>query len=206
MDSSSQNLTTLGLAVGAGLCAAGYLFETIRRAGLFQVLLFDWKALPTGRTLMFKPFQGRYRDISKSWKEVMVFTEGHPGCPNEVWGLYFDDPKRVEESKCRYSLGVVMNGNATKELESILTQNGFIKVDDVPANTNFLHTSFPFTGMLSIIFLVMRVYPRFEVECKKQNVKEDADGMMVEVTRTKEGVSEIFHVNTKCEPLLKARQ
>jgi hypothetical protein len=208
MATSNQQATlAFGAVVGTATCAALYLLNRLRRAGAFQVLVFDWKELPSDRTIMFKPFKGAYKEVQRGFDETMALTAGFY-CPSESWGLYFDDPKQVGASNCRWSIGVVMDGKKTEKLEELLAAKGYIKINNIPSKVKCLHTSFPFTGPLSIMLGVFRIYPAFAGACKRYRVdpstnKTNKSGFHVEIVRPLDGIAEYYFVSSECEELLR---
>ena len=195
------------------LPSIAYFVERMRRSGWFQVLLFDWKPLPIGRTILFKPFKGNYNDVPKRYEELLELAKTHMGkIPQEMWALYYDEPSEVGPDDCRTSIGIVMEEKGSSKFEKVLLRKGFIRVDDIPTDfPPLLHLSFPYTGPLSVIASVTRVYAAFAKEW--QRIREtrpekniaSGGGVMLELTRELDGVTEFYALEPECEPLMRVR-
>lgn len=190
-----------GIALSLAVTVIPYALNRLRKSGLFQVILFDVKDLPSGQTLMLKSSIGNYnKALRPAFSELLELLDGRK-CEDEMWGIYYDNPGDVGWDNCGFSVGVPIDD--VPELEPILAQAGFVKVTGLPANYKTLHTSFPFTGMLSVIISTMRVYSAFLGEYARlrklglpmpKGLVEPKGGIFVEIT-SKRGVAEFYFLD-----------
>lgn len=109
-----------------------------------------------GETLVFEKVTGHYKQsgevsdrvYNKLIKDYNIET-------TKGFGLYFDNPKEVEESKLRSEVGCILERKDTSKLEDI--SKDFL-VGTCP-NEDYIVAEFPFKGKMSIIFGIMKVYP-----------------------------------------------
>lgn len=85
------------------------------------------------------------------------------------FGIYYDNPKEVEEEKCRSIVGCILEEKDNNKIEE-LKKKGFniIKIDDIDC----IYTEFPFKGKISIIMGIIKVYPALEKYFEKKSVKQ----------------------------------
>ena len=71
-------------------------------------------------------------------------------------GIYYDNPHEVPDELCRYAVGVLVK-DPSEEAANAFQEHGYSR-KPLPATAAAV-TTFPFTGIISIVLGVMRVYP-----------------------------------------------
>lgn len=107
--------------------------------------------------LIYDTWTGDYKVTGTVMKKVSVqLEENHRiQCPR-TFGLYYDNPKTVPTEKLRSIGGCVVKGKTIADLEA---HNLGYGIYEFP-KTKSVVTKFPFKGALSIIFGVIKVYPK----------------------------------------------
>lgn len=108
-------------------------------------------------------------NIYKAIKEVNSITKN----PNkEIIGIYYDDPAKVEASKQRFIIGIVLNGSQMDIDEH--SENEFKKKDYkmicMTKINNAVLAEYPCNTMLSILLGVWLVYPKLMKFIKKHKL------------------------------------
>ncbi|ESN99758.1 hypothetical protein HELRODRAFT_113546 [Helobdella robusta] len=118
----------------------------------------------------YKSGTGAYRNSSA------VFTEACSIAPTlSTFGVFYDDPKLIEESKLRWISGSVVpknlmeDGKYEEEMDK-LTQNGF-KMFEFPSVSSVVKADFPFNTDLSVIIGAYRVYPKLSHFVQEHKLK-----------------------------------
>ena len=73
------------------------------------------------------------------------------------FGIIYDNPKNVEQSKLRSEVGCIME-NTDNEMHEKIKEHFLVKILQ---NENYLVAEFPFRGFLSIMIGMIKVYPKF---------------------------------------------
>lgn len=104
-------------------------------------------------------YMGAYKDCHKAFFAALKLASNRNV---GTLGIYYDDPKQVPDAKCRYAVGVLVPAG-DPAMEARFKQAGYNMVD-LPRSRCAV-TTFPFTGMLSILIAVSRVYPALQKFC-----------------------------------------
>ena len=81
------------------------------------------------------------------------------------FGLYYDNPQKVEEDKLRSIVGCILERDYHDRIENL--QKNY-RIEEFPRSL-CLTTTFPYRGMPSIIMGVLKVYPALSKELEKRN-------------------------------------
>ena len=151
----------------------------------FTALFFPYAALsPPRRNLQvyYKTHIGAYGGCGRHFGAAcsLADAQGVPGWA--AIGVYFDDPGQVAGDKCRYLVGI-RAPDGDSRLDTAFRTAGY-SIVDLPA-TRAVHATFPFTGLLSILLGVRRVYPALG-----QHNKEA--GPFVELTDPRGKITEYY--------------
>lgn len=83
------------------------------------------------------------------------------------FGLYYDNPREVEESKLRSIVGCVLERDYINRIDELRKK---YRIEEFPQN-QCLTTSFPYKGTLSIYMGIIKVYPKLSEEIEKGGYK-----------------------------------
>ncbi len=90
-------------------------------------------------------------------------------CPR-TFGLYYDNPETVETVNLRSIAGCIMDSDAEDKSISELKDMGISFGIAELSQTESITTDFPFKGTLSIVFGVMRVYPKLKAYIRDNHI------------------------------------
>ena len=160
-----------------------WVFTYVRRAGLFLSPTASKGRFPGGM-LMYKHYVGPYRECGKAFETLEKTAK--TGGVDHAWsavGVYYDNPKRLAEagladSMCRYAVGALVDRRA-KNTQALFKQEGY-SAQAMPEFQAAV-SEFPFTGLLSILLGLWKVYPRLDEFSRRHGLKEDQIGPFCEV-------------------------
>ncbi len=129
-----------------------------------------------GETLIYESHTGDYKNVGKVIDKMYyaLLNEEKVEC-FRGFGIYYDDPRKVEKAKLRSEVGNILE-NPTPELLQQLEGKFKIKTLD---NQKFLVAEFPYKNRLSIIMGIMRVYPAMTRYIRKNNLSDE--GFVMEI-------------------------
>ena len=84
------------------------------------------------------------------------------------FGIYYDNPQKVETSKLRSEVGCILENSDTARITELTAK---YKVKTYPKQS-YLTTEFPYKGKLSVLVGVMRVYPAMNKYITEQGMSE----------------------------------
>jgi len=87
----------------------------------------------------------------------------------EGFGIYRDNPEKVQPDKCRFMVGCVLPDKDTVRSGELEREGYIIQRMNV---TNSMFVEFPFRTPISVIASVIRVYPALRAYMKKNHYKE----------------------------------
>lgn len=129
-----------------------------------------------GEVLVYKSLTGDYKHSGKAIDKIYYSLLEEEGIETfRGFGIYYDNPKKVEASKLRSDVGCVLEDVDEKIIEK-LSENYNIKT--LPKQ-KYLVAEFPYKGKISIFIGIMRVYPAMEKYINKEGISED--GFVMEV-------------------------
>ncbi|MCH4895203.1 hypothetical protein E0494_00595 [Marinilabiliaceae bacterium JC040] len=91
------------------------------------------------------------------------------------FGLYYDNPKKVEKEKLKSDIGCIIESKDTAKIKSI---NKDLKIMNFP-NEEYIVCEFPFKSSISFIISVLKVYPILNKYCLDNNYSEDTPVMEI---------------------------
>jgi len=122
-----------------------------------------------GETLVYRDLKGSYSqtgdEINKINYDLKILfkIESVRG-----FGIYFDNPHNVEDSKLRSEAGCILENADTTQISGVKEKFN-IKVFPVK---NYITAEFPFKGKMSIMIGVMKVYPSLMKFAKENGYSE----------------------------------
>ncbi|GAF71154.1 unnamed protein product, partial [marine sediment metagenome] len=91
------------------------------------------------------------------------------------FGIYYDNPKKVEKSKLRSEAGCILE---EKDIEKYSSLSEKYNIKIFPKK-RYITTEFPFKGKLSVIFSIMKVYPALNKFTKQNGFNEESAVMEI---------------------------
>ena len=186
-----------GAAVAAAVAAvAGLAWWTAKRAGAWTRIQWDATELPP-RRVAFRAHRASYDRLRGPCLRIHADARAAAeatgtALPHEddLVMAYFDAPDQVGPGQTRFAVGVSVHGNTA--LEEEMVRRGY-DVVQIPAGVKALHTTFPFTGMLSILVAVSRVYPAAWVEFQRRGLTKMEDmGPVVEIAHERGQTTDFY--------------
>jgi hypothetical protein len=107
--------------------------------------------------LLYEKHVGDYKDVGPVVDSIYSRLLGEDGItPSRGFGMYYDDPKKVEKKKLRSIAGCILDKQNEDKIVYLKT-NYLIK--KFPASKSVL-VVFPYKGIQSIFLDVFKVYPK----------------------------------------------
>ncbi|MCK4662032.1 MAG: GyrI-like domain-containing protein [Bacteroidales bacterium] len=129
-----------------------------------------------GEVLIYEKIQGDYRQSG------VIMDKIYNSLLNENkietfkgFGIYYDNPQKVEKSKLRSEAGCVLEKNDIDKL-SILENKYTIRTFP---KKEYITTEFPYKGKISIFFSIMKVYPALNKFAKQNGYNEESAVMEI---------------------------
>ena len=109
-----------------------------------------------GEILVYREFVGDYQQSGARMDEVYSsLLNDYKVKTFKGFGIYYDNPEKVETSKLRSELGCILESPDSSKVP-VLKKS--FKVKTCPKG-NYLVAEFPFKGSVSVILGIMKVYP-----------------------------------------------
>jgi len=129
-----------------------------------------------GETLIYETIKGDYKQsgviMDKIYNTLLKEDkiETYKG-----FGIYYDNPQKVEKEKLRSEAGCVLENKDMDQLKNI--ENKY--TTRIFPNKEYITTTFPYKGKLSLIFSIMKVYPALNKFAIKNGYNEN--GAVMEI-------------------------
>ncbi|KAA6337094.1 hypothetical protein EZS27_014806 [termite gut metagenome] len=141
--------------------------------GFSKIIIRTLKA--GGEVLVYENVTGAYNQASKVSNKIyydLLNTEKIP--TTKGFGIYYDNPKNVEQSKLRSEVGCIVDAVDNNLMDKLKEK---YQVKTVPEE-NCLVVEFPFKGGFSILVGMIKVYPVIEKYVTENNY---LDGPVMEI-------------------------
>jgi len=149
--------------------------------GGFKKVLFR-EVEQGGEILVYQEFVGDYQQSgAKMDKVYSSLLNDYKIETYRGFGIYYDNPEKVEKSKLRSELGCILESRDSSKIP-VLEKNFKIKI--CPKG-NYLVTDFPFMGKLSIMIGIMKVYPALTQHLKDNGYSQTGPIMEIYDTPNK---------------------
>ena len=155
-------LILFAILLGGALAYLGYL-------GTFQKMKVSQDSFGPYH-LIYKTHKGPYEEVVKVYEEMRRYQEEMKIDSEIMFGIYYDDPDKVEKSKLRSEIGFVLSKKVYKKLQAE-NQDENIKFKSIP-NRKYVFTTFPYKNMVSIFIGVSKAYPALKEYLKSKNYPE----------------------------------
>ena len=157
----------MSFAIALAAVVVLYILNVLIRSGLFRTVVISPKRYGGGRVLL-KTFTGPYKDVGRHFESVLKLIGDNLLVDTEIIGIYHDNPEAVSPEKCRSSVGCVVDSISDSDtrvaVEKKLSDEGY-KMVTLPAQ-DAVWTEFPFTGIISVMLSIWKVYGAFKAFSK----------------------------------------
>ena len=128
-----------------------------------------------GETLVYENVTGAYNQTAKISNKVYYDLLNNFNIETtKGFGIYYDNPKNIEQSKLRSEVGCIVEDIDDNTLVKIKEH---FKVKILPIE-NYLVVEFPFRGFPSIMIGMIKVYPKLNKYIHENNLE---DGPIMEI-------------------------
>lgn len=167
------SITIIGLILLALLFVAYY--------GGFKKITFR-TSMEGGETLVYEDLIGDYSKSGEVMDRVYnSLLTNEKIKSTKGFGIYYDDPKKVEKSKLKSEVGCIVEGIDSVKMVELKKK---YKVKICP-KTNYLTTEFPHKSVMSIMFGIMKVYPAMSKYIEQNGLSEKGPVMEIYDTPSK---------------------
>lgn len=129
-----------------------------------------------GETLLYREVTGPYSQTENALYKVKEDLKKEFNIEsNRDFGIYLDDPRKVEKSKLRSEVGCILENSDTSRL-FWLKAKFMVKVSPVK---NYITAEFPYKGKMSVMIGIMKVYPALLKYVKANGYSESGSIMEV---------------------------
>lgn len=129
-----------------------------------------------GETVVYETITGDYRQSGEVMDKIYyALLNKHNLETYKGYGLYLDNPQKVEKEKLRSEAGSIIE---EKDLEKLKALNHRFQTK-VLQNKKYITTEFPYKGKLSVMLSIMKVYPALSKYAKEKGYNED--GAVMEI-------------------------
>ncbi len=115
--------------------------------------------------LVYKKHTGDYKNVGPVMDELYYDLKNNYDIETtKGFGLYYDNPQKVEKAKLRSIVGCVVEGRSVEDLIKVSNKYG---VKKYPSSKSVV-AEFPYKGKMSIIIGIFKVYPKLSAYIKEQ--------------------------------------
>lgn len=109
-----------------------------------------------GETLLYREITGSYSQTSDAISKIKYDLKREFKIePTKNFGMYFDDPGKVEKSKLRSEVGCILENSDTSRVFWLKAK---FNVRVLPVK-EYITAEFPYKGKMSVMIGLMKVYP-----------------------------------------------
>jgi len=157
MSSLPPSYWKIGAIIG-GVGAAATAFSFLYYLGAFRRITFRRNANVGPYLLIYRQYVGPYKSLAPIAEQVRKIVEQELGIPFESgFGIYFDDPQVVKQSKLRSYIGKIIDPKYNDESFKNKVENAGLKLLYIPATVATLST-FPLRSDFSYAMGAKKVY------------------------------------------------
>ncbi len=108
-----------------------------------------------GETIVYENMLGAYKQAPQIQNKIYyALLNDEKIETTKGIGVYYDNPKKVEEAKMRSEIGCVLNDTDSATLEKLA---GKYQIKTLP-ESNFIVAEFPYKGTLSVLVGLLKFY------------------------------------------------
>lgn len=151
------------------------VFGVYAYLGGFQKINFSIRDAG-GEILVYENHIGEYKNTGPVMDKIYYsLLEEEKIETYKGFGIYYDDPSKVDKTKLRAEVGCILENPDDEILERL---SGKYNIKTFPKGS-YLVSDFPYKGKMSVIIGIMRVYPAMDKYIKEHNIAED--GFIMEI-------------------------
>jgi hypothetical protein len=129
-----------------------------------------------GETLIYEKISGEYKQSGKVMDKIYYALLNEDKVETyKGFGIYYDNPQKVEASKLRSEAGCILEEKDTEKLPALEKKYA---VRTFPT-AKYITTEFPFKNKMAVMLSLMKVYPALNQFAKKNGFKEDGATMEI---------------------------
>jgi len=116
--------------------------------------------------LVYKKHTGEYKNVGPVMDALYYdLKDKHEIETTKGFGIYYDNPRKVDKDKLRSIVGCIVENKTIEDLSHLTEDYG---VKEYPSSKSLV-AQFPYSGKISIIIGVFKVYPKLSafIEQKK---------------------------------------
>ena len=110
--------------------------------------------------VLYREHKGAYEKVGEVFREMMDYQEKVKINSEMMFGIYYDDPEKIEEHKLRSEIGLVLNKEDHKRLKAE-NKDEKIKFKSIPRR-EYIFTIFPYKNMASAFIGIFKAYPTID--------------------------------------------
>jgi len=135
-----------------------------------------YKKVQGGETVVYHSLTGDYKQSAGAMDDIYYRLKNDYQIETfKGFGIFYDNPQKVEKSKLRSEAGCIIEHTDTSRLPE-LPEN--LKRKVLPEK-EYLVTEFPYKGKMSVMASLMKVYPALNKYTKEHNL--NPDGAVTEI-------------------------
>ena len=129
----------------------------------------SWPELQISYTTFIGPYKDAYQNVKKV-EEFLQKKYNRDFSQDPCFGIYYDNPQKVEANKCRSVIGKILPSN----IEPGQEKEGLIRFDKIEAIKDAIVVDYPLRSFLSIITGIIRTYPKLSQYLEKNGGQKNA--------------------------------
>lgn len=150
---------------GAVVFILSFLYS-LWRIGLFRSIIFLRNNFEEC-LVYYYDYVGEYYNISKEFEKISILTQKYKLKHAIPFGIYYDDPRKVDPKTCRAVVGILKRGGKQEEDWEILKESNYRK-DYIPTSL-CLSANFPHVNSMSLVIGIKKFYNSLRTNIKKES-------------------------------------
>jgi hypothetical protein len=162
--------------IGLSIIFLKYIWDT----GLFQGIKF-YKGVFKNSEIFYTEYVGEYYQISKEFVKLnLIISKFNLNKQYySTFGIYYDDPKKVDSKKCRALIGIIKETDSTmrpsalakdEDLTDYLITNSFKRA--ILPDSESLVATFPYINTMSMMIGIKKFYSSLDSGLNSEEFKK----------------------------------
>ena len=140
--------------------------------GFFRRVEIRGKRLPAS-LLLYCEYVGDYSKITSVFQNIRTNVKPLFQPDNLICGIYYDNPAFVENTKqSRAVVGVLLQEHERAEAQRFIASHPIFKLRQL-SEADCIYNEFPYKSFMSMIVVLIRVYPKIKDYAMKNRIFED---------------------------------